>query len=318
MQHDDVIWGTVNHHFCSYRVKTVRQRFCRNKYNITGLCEKKSCPLANSRYATIVENDHKLYLFVKTAERAHSPRRLWERIRLSSNYRKALTQIDKQLQYWPKFYIHKAKQRLTKMTQYLIRKRRLQLHSKTRLVGVKKKIERREQGREKKAVHAAKLEASIEKELLERLRTGAYGDIYNFAQEEYEKILDTEMQEEIELEEEEELEEGDEYEAEYEDESDDEILGDIEDGNMGSDAQYDFDDDDSSDDDSLHERDDEDPLDPHELKKHVKDKARRRSQSKDGVSGKKGTKGRRLRKPRGGVRVEVEYEQEADIETQTR
>lgn len=175
---DEIIWQVINQNFCSYKIKTNKgQDFCRNEYNVSGLCNRSSCPLANAKYATVKYLDGKLYLYMKTAERAHTPAKLWERIRLSKNYAKALKQVDDQLLYWNKFLIHKCKQRLTKLTQVMITERRMNLREEERhYVVIAPKVKRREENRERKALSAAKIEGAIQRELLDRLKSGAYGD----------------------------------------------------------------------------------------------------------------------------------------------
>ena len=249
MQHDEIIWQVINQQFCSFKSKIAKERtFRRNENNVTGLCNRQSCPLANSRYATIREENGKLFLCLKTIERAHSPKNLWEKIRLSRNYEKAIEQLDEHLAYFPKFLVHRNKQRLTKIHQYLIRMRKLQLKVKPKIRGINKKVERREVRREVKALQAANLEKNIQKELLERLSKGTYGDIYNFPETEYNKALAQkegefgdqnelfQLEDELEAEEDED-DEIMEYVENLDDESSDEEYDDIEDSEFYQDGE---------------------------------------------------------------------------------
>ncbi|KAK0268579.1 Protein MAK16 [Friedmanniomyces endolithicus] len=192
MASDEIVWHYINQKHCSFKLKlpgnsssqqkSTKSNFCRNEHNVTGLCNRQSCPLANSRYATIRSDPatQRLYLYIKTTERAHLPSRWWEKIRLSGNYTKALQQVDERLIYWPKFLTHKCKQRLTRLTQVRVRAQRLAKEDERlgeRLVSrLAPKVRRREETRERKAEAAAKIERAIERELVERLRSGAYGD----------------------------------------------------------------------------------------------------------------------------------------------
>lgn len=201
MHNDSTLWQCLNNEFCSFKVKwkTPPQTFCKNEYNVTGLCNRVSCPLANSQYATVLEEEGSVYLYSKTVERAHSPKYMWEKVKLSNNYLQALEQVSKELEYWPEHHINRCKQRLTKIRQMLIRMRKFALKgSGMRLVPVKKKTDKREMQRELKAEAAAKVDLAIEKELLERLKQGTYGDIYNFSKKHFDSVMEQEGEMEVE------------------------------------------------------------------------------------------------------------------------
>ncbi|MES1919090.1 Nuclear HMG-like acidic protein Mak16 [Bonamia ostreae] len=191
MQRDEVIWNVIGTKHCSFRAKQRSQNFCRHKKNATGICDRLSCPLANSRYATVLHGRDGISLHIKVVERAHSPNKLWERVLLPENDAEALKKIEKELLYWPEKSVERCKKRFVRTRQYMKRIEKLKRKNRALVFGVKKKIERREKRREEKAQLAAKITKNIKKELIERLNSNIYDEeIVNIPAREYDRVLD--------------------------------------------------------------------------------------------------------------------------------
>jgi protein MAK16 len=228
-QPDDLIWSILNEQFCSFKVKTrapEKQALCRNENNLTGLCNKSSCPLANSNYATVRRDGEKLALCVKRPEHQHEPRKIWEKIYLSdTKTEKAKAVILKTLSGQTPFVRDKCLARYERLVEIKQKESRLEKHPERAPIveTIKSKHEKKERGRERRALEVSRLEQSIEKELLRRLHTGVYGDMYNLDQKEFEKVIE-EGTKEMEFVPDEEEESEPEYEYELEEYDDEEEL----------------------------------------------------------------------------------------------
>lgn len=151
---------------------------------------------------------------------------MWERIKLSNNYSKALEQVpsspynlqvqgsliplDRQRTH-PLAKFHNSQMQAARNQNNAVSHKNapsqappavrycvcihntFQPWNRPKLVGIKKKLDRREAVRERKALSAAHLERSIEKELIERLKSKAYGDApLNVNETVWQQILDRE------------------------------------------------------------------------------------------------------------------------------
>jgi protein MAK16 len=187
-----MLWEILLETNCAFRVKAVDRDFCRSVDSTTGLCDRRSCPLANSQYATTRLISGKIYLSMKTAERAHLPAKMWQRIELPEDPEAAMAIIDRELQYWGDWLIDKVKIRYTRFVETLQNMRRLRRSRRVKPRPIKKRVERRNASREERALSVAHIEDGVKKELLARLRAGVYGTHYLTEHESNEALDDIE------------------------------------------------------------------------------------------------------------------------------
>lgn len=171
------IWDAIgNKKTCAYNLTSETVMLCKNKYNVTGYCDEFSCPLANTKYATVRTDNDKMYLYIKEPERIHTPKDKYEQILLSDDYETALKEIETYLEFWDEQIIHKCKQKMTKLYEYLERFEKLKETGKKKYIVRNIKTNRREKIRALKALNTANFEKEIGEELMKRLETGIYGE----------------------------------------------------------------------------------------------------------------------------------------------
>lgn len=207
---------------------------CRNLFNVTGECAKSCCPLSNSGYATVIEQEGDCYLFLKTPERCHTPNKWWERIKLSENAAEAERQIELHMKnVYKEHMLTKCKARLVKIREYLARMRLLAERPEETVAFEPAKLRRREEVRETAALKAAKITDAVEEELLSRLKGGFYNEIYNLPLADFQHVTgrgqedNSETEDNSDLEDEDAVSEATEEGSDLEDET--EALGDLED-----------------------------------------------------------------------------------------
>ena len=94
---DEITWNIIGRKgFCSFKYFSKNQYFCKNDLNITGFCSKQSCPISNSKYATVIEKNGEIYLYIKDRLNLRFPDKLWKKFILSRNFMKSLQELDLQ------------------------------------------------------------------------------------------------------------------------------------------------------------------------------------------------------------------------------
>lgn len=153
--------------------------------------------MANGYYATVLEEDGECWLYLKTVERAHTPRTMWEKVKLSEDTSKAFEQIDKKmLNIYKDYEIIRCKRRLGKIREYLRRMKAMAVKPTKQYDYEAIKVRRRETARERLALRAAKLQSTVEQELINRLKSGHYQDIYNYSPA-FQNVLDQDEEQQV-------------------------------------------------------------------------------------------------------------------------
>ena len=206
MTTDDNLWSIIgDEKNCRFKFKTKNKNFCTNKLNPSGVCEKTSCPLVNSKHASVFKKGKRLFLATKELEGKHRLVRnlnqdfvKWE-IPLD-NEQTALKFIKEKLEDFDTLAATACVNKFKLLKNYLFRKQNKQKETKVFYLSIKKKQEKKLKKYENKALRNAFLEKNTKRALLERLEQGLYENVYTFAALKTKEVVQTKVEDIEELE----------------------------------------------------------------------------------------------------------------------
>eukprot|EP00477_Mikrocytos_mackini_P002312 GAHX01002558.1.p1 GENE.GAHX01002558.1~~GAHX01002558.1.p1 ORF type:complete len:242 (-),score=69.52 GAHX01002558.1:35-718(-) len=213
MTNQSILWSIIGaSETCKYLRKTADNKFCTNKYNLTGLCREDFCPLVRKTNTTITKKNKKVYLSIKTPQTS-----LFNKVdeyvhtELPTDKEEAIRYLKEHLTSEKAEVVSKCITKYILFTDYYKNKEKTK-KEKERNANLfttiyKKKLERKIIRREQRALRNAKLEKTVKDELLERLTNNVYEGIYSFEKEfigEHVNDETNEIKEKVDIEEEEE------------------------------------------------------------------------------------------------------------------
>ncbi|ABA27283.1 cell cycle and ribosome biogenesis protein (nucleomorph) [Bigelowiella natans] len=161
---------------CCFRIKKDLLNLCRLKENISGYCKKAFCPLVQRDYAFVEKQQGKIYLYTKKMQ--NNLRIHWSKYLLSENFIKALEQLEVILNRWPKYFLHFNKTKLTILYDNIVSRKKRQEEGKLYIDLNKKKKNKIIRKVLIKRHNNYEIMKNIKKELLKRLKSGFYGNVF--------------------------------------------------------------------------------------------------------------------------------------------